>query len=499
MTRPNIVWIMTDHLLYAHHQRLTGYPKLPAYDRLAQEGIHFENAFSCTPLCGPVRASMVTGTYPHRHGMLMNDGQCGVLADFAPDQKLMNRPLLDSGYKTAFFGKWHAGMERTAQDYGFEGFSMSGYGHPYYADRYLAYLKEFDLPEPTVTLDWSFTEPDMVGETISLVDDFEKPYGAPYRHMQCSGRLNAPVETHESYFLTHIASEWVRENADASEPFFMRLDPWGPHHPHFVAEPFINTIDPAIFTQYPSFDNDLAHRPQKHRDLLAQRIEQGRSDNWGDWQPVFARANEHAIQVDTAICLFLDTLEALNLLDNTLIIYTTDHGGALGSNGGLVDKGWVLSDETVRIPMAMRWPEKIQPATSTKHFVSNLDLVPTVLAAAGADFPTPLDGTDLAPLFSSPNTTDWREDIMLEHHGHYGQKHFQRQIRHGHFKYSAHLGDRHELYDLSTDLFELDNLIDDHTFSTVRDDLRHRLVRQMKEHDDHSDEALALIEELKHG
>ena len=125
MTRPNIVWIMTDHLLYAHHQRLTGYPKLPAYDRIAKDGIRFQNAFSCTPLCGLVRASMLTGTYPHRHGMLMNDGQCGTLADFPKDQPLMNQPLLDEGYKTAFFGKWHTGIERTAQDFGFEGFSMT--------------------------------------------------------------------------------------------------------------------------------------------------------------------------------------------------------------------------------------------------------------------------------------------------------------------------------------------------------------------------------------
>ena len=312
----------------------------------------------------------------------------------------------------------------------------------------------------------------------------------------CSGRLNSPLETHESYFLAHIASEWIRENGTSDRPFFMRLDPWGPHDPHFVAEPFINTIDPADIPEYPSFRNDLKNRPQKHQDLLAQRIEQGRSGDWSDWQPVLARAYEHATQVDTAIGRVLDTLEELSLLDNTLIIYTADHGGALGSNGGLLDKGCVLSDEMVRIPMAIRWPKQIKPNTSSTKFVSNLDLVPTVLQAAGAKLPDPLDGLSLVPLFQEPEIDQWRESFIVEHHGHYGQKHFQRQLRYGRYKYGAHLGDKHELYDIENDPFELNNRIDDPTISHIRAELRQRLHDQMKAHNDNAPDALALLEEL---
>lgn len=496
MTKPNIVWLMSDHLLYTHHKALTGYPELPAYDRLSNEGLRFENAVTSSPLCAPARASMLTGVYAHRHGMLMNDGQCGSVVDFAPDERLINHHLQEAGYSTGFFGKWHTGIERDALDYGFEGFTMPGYGHPYFSDRYLAYLQELDLPEPTVTLEWSFTEPEMVGEKISLVHDFPRPYSYPYRFMQCSGVLDSPLETHESFFLAHIASEWIEQQSKAGNPFFLRFDPWGPHHPFFVAKPFANSIDPASLPEYPNFSSDLSHRPQKHRDLLEARIKAGRSDKWADWQLPLARAHEHAKQVDTAINRVIDTLERLGQLDNTLIIYTTDHGGALGSNGGLVDKGWVLSEETVRIPIAIRWPGRIRAATSTHHLVSNLDLVPTVLEAAGAEMPNPLDGTSLFPLFQSPKRTQWREDIMLEHHGQYGQKHFQRQLRFGQYKYGAHLNDRHELYDLSADPYELDNRIDDPILDHIRTDMRRRLREQMHSHQDDAPDALALLAEL---
>ena len=192
----------------------------------------------------------------------------------------------------------------------------------------------------------------------------------------------------------------------------------------------------------------------------------------------------------------MDELERLGLLENTLIIYTTDHGGALGSNGGLVDKGWLMVDETVRIPMTVRWPDRVEAGITTDQFVSNMDLVPTVLEAAGAEMLAPMDGKSLLPLFQQSERVAWREEIMLEHHGHYGEEHFQRQLRYSQYKYVAHLEDCDELYDLRQDPYELDNLAESPQLQTILKEMRRRLRHQMKLHEDDSPQAQRLIKKI---
>ena len=496
MANPNIIWLMCDHMVYAHHKQLTNYPHLPTYDRLCREGISFNNAFSVTPVCTPARASMLTGVYPHRHGMIQNDAQGGGRLDFEPNEKLFSHHLKQAGYRVGYFGKWHTGVERTAQDYGFEGFSCAGYGHPYWSDEYEAYLAEFGLPQAEVTIEWKFGDPSWAGKTVRL-KDFTKPYESPYYLMESCGVLNTPAETHEAYFLAHLANRWLEDVSQGDQPFCMRVDMWGPHHPYWVAEPYLNTVDPASLPPYPSFGSDLAHRPQNHQDLLAYRRREGSSPRWEDWQPILARSHEHSTMVDAAMGRVVTQLEQLGLLDNTLIIYTADHGGTMASNGELVDKGWLMVDETVRIPLAVRWPEKVSSGSVTDKFVSNMDLVPTVLEAAGAEIPTPSDGRSLVELVQQPEAAAWPDDLMLEHHGHYDEIHFQRQLRYDRYKYTAHLDDRDELYDLSQDPYEMNNLIDASEIQPILQELRQRLRRWMIGHEDNSEWAQRLLGQME--
>ena len=478
MSRPNILWLNSDHMLYAHHRQLTGLPQLPAFDRLCREGIHFQNAFAVTPLCQPCRASLLTGVYPHRHGMIQNDGQAGARLDFTPNTRLYNRSLQDEGYRVAMFGKWHAGEARIASDFGFEGFTCPGYGHPYWYPAYEAYLAEMELAQPEVTVERWLGFPEWDGRRLRLVD-FEKPYASPYFLMEASGILHGPVESHEAYFLAHLANHWLEAVAKSGEPFCLRVDPWGPHHPFWVAEPFLNTVDPESIPQYPSFGHDLKHRPQNHRDLLAYRHGYSFWPAWRDWSWLVARAHEHAHLVDAALNRILDKIDALGLWENTLVIYSVDHGGALGSNGQLVDKGWLMTDETMRIPMALRWPGQIEAETSSDALVMNMDIVPTIWEAGGAVPPTPCDGRSLLALTRDPDESSWRHDLMLEHHGHYNEIHIQRQLRYANFKYVAHLGDREELYDIKRDPFELDNLALDPDHIQLLSNMRGRLLANM--------------------
>lgn len=496
MSRTNIVWLTNDHVLYAHHRALTGRPVMTTFDGLCQRGVCFSNAFSVSPVCTPARASLLTGVYPHRHGMYQNDGLGGSRLDFDPSEKLISHYLDQAGYRIGYFGKWHVGEARTAQDYGFEGFSCEGYGHPYWSEEYDTYLNELKLPQAEVTVEWAFGNPFQIGQTIQL-KDFPKPYNSPYYLMEACGRLNTPIETHESYFLAHLASRWLEKVAGGDKPFCLKVDTWGPHHPFWVGEPYIDSIEPTDIPRYPSFGNSLEHRPRNHQDLLAYRRREGSPQTWEEWQSILARGYEHQTQVDAALGQVVAALDRLGLREETIIIYTADHGGAMASNGELVDKGWMMVEETVRIPLVIHWPGHTPSQTETDKLVSNMDLVPFVLEAAGAEVPHPIDGRSLLDLVQNPTSVPWPDDLMLEHHGHYDKTHFQRQLRWKNYKYTAHLDDRHELYDLDIDPYELNNLIDESGMTSILADMRARVKRWMVETMDESPESRRLISQME--
>jgi len=488
--RPNIVWLLTDHHVFAHHWHGAVGPVLPVYERLMREGLHFSDAYSVCPLCTPARASMLTGVYPHRHGMVMNNGDCGSRLDFEPDQRLFSHYLLDAGYRVGYFGKWHCGEERKADDYGFEGFSMLGYGHAYWADEYAEYLDKLGLPQAEVDVEWKFGDPSWRGQHIVLKDEPDW-----FRLMESCGTLTTPAATHEAYFCTHLACRWLEEVAQHDVPFCLRVDTWGPHQPYFVGAPFADSVDPCSIPEYPSFGADLTGRPEFHRQFRDSRRRRAVLQSWEDWQPVVARCYEHATQVDAAMGQVLEALDRLGLAENTIVFYTSDHGDAIGSNGGVFDKDSLMVEETSRIPLAIRWPGHVPAGVVSDQLITHMDIVPTILEAAGADLPDPMDGRSMVDLVQRPGQAAWREDLMCQHHGH-GAPHFQRLLRHGNYKYVAHLDDRDELYDLSRDPYELDNLLDDPSMQGVLANMRERLCRAMGECSDNSPDALLLQRQM---
>lgn len=483
MKKPNILWLLTDHHVFKHHGVLGGPgPTLPTGKRLAKEGITFNQAYTVCPVCTPARASMLTGLYPHRHGMVMNNGECGSRLDFEPDVKLISHYLSRAGYRVGYFGKWHCGEERIPEDYGFEGWSMPGYGFAYQSDEYEAYLAELKLPPAKVDVEWRLNK-SAPRERGLLLKDEPNPYE------YSSGILTTPVETHESYFVTHLANKWLEQRARDSEPFFLRVDTWGPHQPYYVASPFAQSVNPKEIPEYPNFASDLSDKPMSHkifRDIIIRN--QSKIYTWNEWQPVLARCYEHTTQVDSALGRVVDILERLGLAHNTLLIYTADHGDAIASHGGVFDKDSLMVEETTRIPCVLRWPGHIRPGTVSDKFITNMDIVPTILEAAQADIPFPMDGKSFFNLMQNPETAFWREDLMLQHYGH-GQPDFQRLLRYKQYKYVARLTDLDEMYNFNDDPFELKNLVNDPGMKEILKELRERLLRQMEEHDDNSRDA----------
>ncbi|MCC2685006.1 MAG: hypothetical protein K0R75_1905 [Paenibacillaceae bacterium] len=506
--KPNIVWLIQDHVTWKHYCETEGpKPHLATYERLAAEGTSFQRAYTVTPLCTPARSSMVTGVYAHKHGITRNDPK-SLRQNFAEDMPLFHTYLQSQGYRAAYFGKWHAG-EGVPADFGFEGFSIPGYGNPYRSKAYAEYLQRYDLPDPIVDLEWAAGGPAIKQINMRNVQRFAgiDPSGL---RSSSSGLMRTPAESSESYFVAQLACEWLEslageaggsaEGAGANEadtPFLLRVDVWGPHQPYLVAEPFADKIDPKAIPEYPNFSNTFANRPEYHKLDREEWRDRTGLTRWEEWQPVVARAYEHFSQTDSAMMKILDVLDRTGLADNTIVIYTADHGDILGSGGGLFDKDSMLTEETMRIPLVVRWPGVAEAGKVSGALASNMDIVPTVLEMGGSAVPEYMDGQSLVPLLKGGNAADWRQELMAEHYGHKNYDSIQRVLYYGSYKYVAHLDDSDELYDLSRDAFEWNNLIDEPSMSGVLADLRSRLAVRMKRYGDLADDSRRLIEQKR--
>ncbi|MGD8240211.1 MAG: sulfatase-like hydrolase/transferase [Armatimonadota bacterium] len=476
--RPNIAFLLNDHQVYYRHGWDDG-PNIqrPHFDRLAAGGVVFDRAYAACPLCGPARRTMLTGLYPHTHGELKND------SNHPFDRETYLDILADGGYRSYYYGKWHAG-EGTAYDHGCEGFSYPSYNNPYTKPEYREYLAAGGLPEHEVLIERNFWPP--VGR-----DGRPSPMQAGERYKcegswcneHASGLTVTPTETHEAFFLADLACGRLQDLAASAshQPWALRVDFWGPHQPYFPTREFADLYSAEDIPEYPSFRDDLSTKPEIYRSEGNHPIsEDGKliSPNplpWPEWQKVLARAYAHVTMVDAAGGMILDALDELGLADNTLVLWTTDHGDALACHGGHFDKRSYMPEEMIRIPMAMRWPGRVAPGRVSQSLVSNLDVAPTILDAAGLGFADEVDGASLVPLGTDANA-DWREDVVCETHGH-GEEHLGRAVVADRYKYVANKGQMDELYDLAEDPYEMVNLIADPACGDVLSDMQQRLSR----------------------
>lgn len=205
--------------------------------------------------------------------------------------------------------------------------------------------------------------------------------------------------------------------------------------------------------------------------------------------------------VDDALGRVVATLDSLGLAENTLVIYVADHGDLIASRGGLMNKDALMVEETMRVPMVLRWPNGFAGGRVSRALVSNMDLARTVLDAVQADAPAPLDSDSLIPLCRTPDAPG-REALMCEEHGEARIEFFQRMIRWKTYKYIAHLDDEDELYDLAQDPCELRNTVHEPEYTMVLNHMRSLLTELMEEHEDRAPDAERLRSRLsspRHG
>ena len=408
---------MADFGRVARFPFMTG--STPHMDRLSEDGTHFDNAFGVYSLCSPARATMLTGLYPHTHGITNNQ------TDFPSDIDTYANLLQENGYTTGYFGKWHMGTQSARP--GFD-FVRTFYGQGKY---------------------FSNSWQDAAGVTIKVASSTEWIDDVT----------------------TDYAVDFIRQNAanSSTTPFMLFL---GFKTPHSGTENgttgwFPPARTAGIFDGYSIEPVDNINTPPP----FAPTATGGQSEAW------YTRDYLECIAaIDDCVGQILSTLEdpsypnsgngpEPSILNNTVIIYVSDNGFFRGEHG-LGDKR-AAYEESCRLPFMIYAPGNAASLAQVKtQLVSNLDIAPTILDLAGIPIPSTMQGVSLLPLLNGANPSDWREQIFFEYHHDAAfptanvKPYISVRRADGYkiVKYQEN-SDWDELFDTNNDLYEISNLM----------------------------------------
>ena len=439
-TPPQVILIMTDSQ-GANAVGSYGRPELrtPHIDRLAEEGMRFDHAYTASPVCGPARAALFTGTYPHTNGSWGNNLPLGL------NVRTLGQRLHDQQIHTGYVGKWH--LDGT--DYFGAGRCPEGWEPAYWFDM-RAYLEGMS-PEDRVLSRQALT-PEQV-HAHGLTAEFT------FAH-QCADR----------------AQQFLRDHAH--EPFLLVVSFDEPHDPYLCPPPYCDMFTNFDYPVGANASDPMAGKPAHQCEWAeATGLPQGRTSFR---HPMYFGCNAF---VDAEVGRVMEAVESC--APEALVIYTSDHGEPLLSHG-LPSKGPALYEETIRIPLIVRWPQHTPADTANPHPVSHIDLTPTVLEAFGLECPPFLEGRSMLSAFTDPAARP-HDVVFLEFNryevDHDGWGGFQpiRGAHDGRYKLTLNLLSSDELYDLQSDPQELHNLIDAPAPAAVRDRLHAALLAWMNE------------------
>ena len=475
--KPNILLILTDQqrlsTLSCYGQTSCITPNL---DSLAERSTVFRNAYTVSPLCSPARASIITGLYPHQHGITANVGNVGCsLPQIVDSPLLLPRKLQSAGYTCGYTGKWHlcpstdrlyyTSQERCLpKDVGFVGQGFPGHGnggHSY--QEYKDYLA-----------DNGFTPHDTIEDLLEEIKRLKVTWTGLH------GTLREPDEeaTMPFFLANHTISLIDRFAGDEqSEPFFIWHNFWGPHEPYYAPASYLELYDDVTIPPWPSYDWPAQTTPGPHQFYISPSASKLA---WSDWEEAVKHYYAYMTLIDAAVGKIVQHLEEKGMLDNTIIMFTADHGETLGSHGGLMDKGLFHFDEIQRIPFIVFDPRtQTQPQTEEK-LVSLVDVYPTVLDYAGAEFDADdLEGRSLAGLMSNPSIP-WRDSVAVTSEGVCNCSITLRTLRHKNWKYCFTMSMDEMLYDLDADPHEMQNVAEDPQNQDTLKLMRRKMFEFMK-------------------
>ncbi len=405
--RPNFMFILIDDLRF-NAPACLGHPfvKTPNIDRIAREGATFTNAFVTTPLCSPSRASYLTGRWVRSHKVLGNGDNA------ARSHELITWPRLlhDAGYETGYAGKWHMGTDDTPRP----GF-----------DRWVSFKGQGVYNDPPLNVD---------GERI-----------------QAKGYVTD--------LLTDYSVEFLKK--PRTKPFAMYLAHKAVHGPFIPAERHKDLFASQTIARSANAQDNLDGKPVMARNIdgspAVSKEAVGSSDE------LIRNQLRCLTAIDEGIGRILKTLEETKQLDNTFLVFTSDNGYFWGEHH-LGDKRWAY-EESIRIPMLMRYPKRIKAGSKIHQIVMNVDMAPTMLELGGGTAPAEVQGRSIVPLLKGGSVKGWRTSFLSEYFEEPQQKRTPswQAVRNDQWKYIRYteLQGMDELYDVKKDPGEMKNLIHD--------------------------------------
>jgi arylsulfatase A-like enzyme len=421
----------------------------PGLDRIAEEGMRFDNAFVTNSLCAPSRASMLTGKYSHEHGVTEN-----IFGDKEPfDNTQMTFPkrLREAGYTTLQVGKWHLESAPTGFDYWKR---LPGQGQ-YYDPVFLE--KSEGSGDPTRVQEAGYVTDVITQDTIDLIEEHrgeEEPFCILSWH-KATHRGWKPAERHQDLF----------EDAPFPPPPTLNDDYFSRAGPATHAEMSIANM-PDWADEQPE---GLSNTERKH---------------W-NYQRYMKEYQRTVKAFDEGIGRTLDYLDETGLSDNTLVVYASDNGMFIGEHG-YYDKRFMY-EESIRIPLLMRYPPLIEAGTVEDRVVRNIDFAPTFMDLAGVESPSGVQGRSLRPLMEGREDPDWDEPLYY-HYYEYPGPHKVRPhygVRTDRYKLIYYYTiEEWELFDLQRDPHELQNVVDAPGYREVVRRLKGQLRDLREQYDD---------------
>ena len=480
--RPNILFIMADDHAYqavsCYDGRLN---RTPHIDRLARGGVRFVNSFCTNSICAPSRAVLLTGQYSHRNGVIDN------AVVFDGGQTTFPKLLQKAGYRTALFGKWHLKSDPT----GFDQWSILPDQGDYYNPDFITMGQRRRRPGYVTDL--------ITDDALAWLKGRERdrPFAlllhhkAPHRNWMpdakhlgmYEGETRPIPETFEDDYSTRSRAAREQEMRVADHltlGYDLKLEPDDTPGDDTPAEAVIRKEWDGIMARLTP-EERRAFAAAYRRDNEAFRRADPRGKALAEWKyQRYIRDYLRCIaSIDDNVGRVLDFLDAAGLADNTVVVYTSDQGFYLGEHGWF-DKRFMY-EESLRMPLIVRYPREIRPGVNDRDMVLNLDFAETFLDYAGVAAPAEMQGRSMRGILRGQTPPDWRQSIYYHYfeypavHSvkrHYGVRTRRYKLIHFYFDIDAW-----ELYDLEKDPREIRNVYADPAYAGVLRGMKDELER----------------------
>ncbi len=482
--RPNILLITSDQQHWNTLSCLGAQVRTPNLDRLASQGVRFDRAYCVNPTCTPTRASIITGLYPSQHGAWSLGTK---LPESVPT---LGGYLGEAGYRTALVGKAHFQQLFDHPEW------SSLESNPLMQD--LDFWRKFNGPFygfEHIELARNHTDEFHVGQHYALWmeekgcknwrDYFQKPAGNqdPQRH-----KWLIPEEYHYDTWIAERTNALIEQYSSKSESFFLWASFLDPHPPYLVPEPWDTMYDPD------SIDVPQVTPGEHDKSAPHIKLTQIEDPDFSPWKEsgqgchgfhshVRDRgklAKDVAVYygmislMDKYIGKILDKLDELGLSENTVVVFTTDHGHFFGQHG-LVAKGAFHYEDMIKVPFIVRWPGKDPSCATSNAMQSLVDLAPTFMSVAGLDVPRTMTGIDQSKVWSG-RAESARDHVVVENHHEPTTIHLKTYVD-DRYKLTVYYNREYgELFDLEEDPGEIRNLWDEPELAQLKAELITKLL-----------------------